>query len=130
MELSNNIRQNNINIFEEIFNSKKIADAIEKSIYNFTLEYIQTNNVPFLSEQIYNDKFNELSSFLKKNKNDEHIINILKTKANNIAYLKEDELCPKKYDEIIKKNTQREVRMLRLLRHPNIVELKEAFKRK
>jgi len=33
-------------------------------------------------------------------------------------------------DEIIKKNTQREVRMLRLLRHPNIVELKEAFKRK
>ena len=33
-------------------------------------------------------------------------------------------------DEIIRKNTQREVKMLRILRHENIVELKEAFKRK
>ena len=32
-------------------------------------------------------------------------------------------------DEIVKKNTQREVKMLRYLRHKNIVELKEAFKR-
>lgn len=33
-------------------------------------------------------------------------------------------------DEIVKKNTQREVRMLRMLKHENIVELKEAFRRK
>lgn len=33
-------------------------------------------------------------------------------------------------DEIIRKNTQREVKMLRILRHENIVDLKEAFKRK
>ncbi len=32
-------------------------------------------------------------------------------------------------NEIVKKSIQREVKMLRLLRHPNIVELKEAFKR-
>ena len=32
-------------------------------------------------------------------------------------------------DEIVKKTTMREVKMLRLLRHENIVELKEAFKR-
>lgn len=33
-------------------------------------------------------------------------------------------------DDLIRKNTQREVKMLRMLKHDNIVELKEAFKRK
>jgi len=33
-------------------------------------------------------------------------------------------------DEIVRKNIQREVKMLRTLKHKNIVELKEAFKRK
>jgi cyclin-dependent kinase-like len=32
-------------------------------------------------------------------------------------------------DEIVKKTTMREVKMLRLLKHENIVLLKEAFKR-
>ena len=32
-------------------------------------------------------------------------------------------------DEAVKKNISREVKMLRLLRHKNIVELREAFKR-
>ena len=33
-------------------------------------------------------------------------------------------------DEIVKKTTLREVKLLRMLRHPNIVCLKEAFRRK
>jgi cyclin-dependent kinase-like len=33
-------------------------------------------------------------------------------------------------DEIVKKTTMREVKMLRMLKHDNIIELKEAFKRK
>ena len=32
-------------------------------------------------------------------------------------------------DEIVKKTTNREIRMLKTLRHDNIVVLKEAFKR-
>jgi cyclin-dependent kinase-like len=32
-------------------------------------------------------------------------------------------------DEIAKKTIMREVKMLRMLKHPNIVHLKEAFKR-
>lgn len=32
-------------------------------------------------------------------------------------------------DEIVKKTTMREVKMLRLLKHDNVVLLKEAFKR-
>jgi cyclin-dependent kinase-like len=33
-------------------------------------------------------------------------------------------------DENVRRNIQREVKMLRALRHPNVVQLKEAFKRK
>lgn len=32
-------------------------------------------------------------------------------------------------DEIVRKNIQREIKMLKLLKQSNIVELKEAFKR-
>jgi serine/threonine protein kinase len=32
-------------------------------------------------------------------------------------------------DEVVRKNIQREIKMLRLLKHTNIVEMKEAFKR-
>lgn len=32
-------------------------------------------------------------------------------------------------DEVVKKTTMREVKMLRMLKHDNIVLLKEAFKR-
>lgn len=33
-------------------------------------------------------------------------------------------------DEAVRKSIQREVKMLRSLRHPNIIQLKEAFKKK
>lgn len=49
---------------------------------------------------------------------------MLVSKAVAIKKFKETE-----ENEIVKKSIQREVKMLRLLRHPNIVELKEAFKR-
>lgn len=33
-------------------------------------------------------------------------------------------------DEVVKKTTMREVKVLKMLKHPNIVELKEAFRKK
>jgi cyclin-dependent kinase-like len=33
-------------------------------------------------------------------------------------------------DEVVKKTTMREVKVLKMLHHPNIVELKEAFRKK
>jgi cyclin-dependent kinase-like len=32
-------------------------------------------------------------------------------------------------DELIRKNAQREIKMLRMLKNENVVDLKEAFKR-
>lgn len=33
-------------------------------------------------------------------------------------------------DEVVRKTTLREVKVLRMIKHPNVVQLKEAFKRK
>jgi cyclin-dependent kinase-like len=33
-------------------------------------------------------------------------------------------------DEIVRKTTLREVKVLRMIKHPNVVQLREAFKRK
>lgn len=55
--------------------------------------------------------------------------------GNPRAYLLKKIVAIKKFkesdeDEIAKKTIMREVKMLRMLKHPNIVLLKEAFKRK
>lgn len=63
------------------------------------------------------DYFSNISYFSQNKKKTKNIVAIKKFKDT------ED-------DEIVKKNTQREVRMLRMLKHENIVELKEAFRRK
>lgn len=39
-------------------------------------------------------------------------------------------VCAPAEDEIVRRTTLREVKMLRMLRQSNIVELKEAFRRK
>ena len=58
-----------------------------------------------------------------------------RNKENNEIGINLKKVAIKKFkdtddDEIIHKNTQREVKMLRFLKNPHIVELKEAFKRK
>ena len=103
MSINIDIRQKYIKIFEKIISSKKNAETIENSIYNFTNEYIQINNSPFLIEEIYNNKINDIITFLKNNYSDKYVINLIETKADQIAYMKEDELIPTKYNEILKK---------------------------
>ena len=54
---------------------------------------------------------------------------------SNYYNLKQNIVAIKKFkestdeDEVVKKTTNREIRMLKMLRHENIVILKEAFKR-
>ena len=52
-----------------------------------------------------------------RNKNNDELVAIKKFKESE-------------EDEIVRKTTLREVKMLRMIRHENIVSLKEAFRRK
>jgi DNA-directed RNA polymerase subunit M/transcription elongation factor TFIIS len=97
-------REKNIKKISEILDNK-IAKDIENSIYKFSKEYTEMNDLPYLLESIYSDKFNEIFNLLI-NKKSTFLIKALKDKkinASNIAFMRPDELNPEKYDTIIKK---------------------------
>ena len=53
------VRDNVFNKFNKLFGSN-IAKNIELSIYNFSIDYAENNNTPFLLENIYISKADEL----------------------------------------------------------------------
>ncbi len=92
-----------------------ISLDIEKSIYNFSLEYAENNNTPFLLENIYLSKADELQCLLT-GENLQKIIKVINDKkidAKKIAYMRQNDLnllvSNKNYVDIIKK---RELNMM------------------
>ena len=97
-------REKNIKKISEIIENK-IAKEIEDSIYKFSKEYTEMNDLPYLLDSIYSDKFNEIFNLLI-NKKSTFLIKALKEgkiDASKIALMRPDELNPEKYDTIIKK---------------------------
>ena len=97
-------RQNTKKELNIIIKNEKIINNIELSIFNFTNEYIKLNNVPsFLFDEIYENKSKEIIKIIEVNKNIINLINENKILPENIAFMKEEELIPDKYEDIIKK---------------------------
>lgn len=74
----------------------EVDKDIEKGIYMFSEEYAESNGTPFLLEQIYNSKAEELIDIFKS-KNLQFIITKLKNedfKPEKLAFLSKDELIP------------------------------------
>ena len=86
------------------FNTEHARD-IEQSIYIFSQNYADDNGTPFLLENIYSSKADEILNLLN-NKNLMFIIQAIK-KGNidpkKIAFMKPAELNPDKFKDIIKK---------------------------
>jgi DNA-directed RNA polymerase subunit M/transcription elongation factor TFIIS len=88
----------------------KIGVKIEKSIYNFSKEYAETNDTPYLIQSIYDSKSDDIMCLLK-NKDSNYLINALKDGKIDplqIAFLKPEELNPEKYENIIKRREMEE----------------------
>jgi len=99
-------RKDSLKNLEKIVDDKKIAQQVEESIYQWSLEYIETNMIPeFMSDNIYQDKVNEIIQNLdtKFNPNLLKRIKSNKIDATKIAFAKPEELFPEKYEEILKK---------------------------
>jgi DNA-directed RNA polymerase subunit M/transcription elongation factor TFIIS len=84
---------------------KKIAKQIEESINTFAENYAETQGTPFLLEQIYQDKTDELFCQFENKKNSKIISEIKEGNIDptKIAQLKPQELNPDKYEKITKK---------------------------
>ena len=92
-----------------------ISLDLEKSIYNFSLDYAENNNTPFLLESIYLSKSDELFCLLT-GENLQKVIKSIKDKKidpKNIANIRQTELnvlvSNKNYLDVIKK---RELNMM------------------
>lgn len=90
--------------------SEKISKDIEESIRQFSKEYAETNDTPYLLDSIYETKMDEILSQIL-NKESDFLIKNLKNgtiEASKIAYMKPEEIDPEKYDNIIKKQQMAE----------------------
>jgi DNA-directed RNA polymerase subunit M/transcription elongation factor TFIIS len=102
------------NKFNKLF-GPNITKDIEESIYKFSLDYSESNNTPFLLENIYINKAEELYCLLSGKNLQTAIkaINDKKIDPSNIATIRANELnlllANKQYIEIIKK---RELNMM------------------
>jgi transcription elongation factor S-II len=97
-------RKEIIKELDKIINNEKIIIKIEQSIYNFTNEYIEINNIPiFLFEEIYENKSKDIIKILNINDNIIKLIIDNKILPEKLAYMKDEELIPEKYEDIIKK---------------------------
>ena len=89
------------------------AKDIEQSIYIFSQNYADDNGTPFLLENIYDSKSDELLNILN-NKNLMFIIKSIK-KGNidpkKIAFMKQSDLNPEKFKEIINKKNIEDMRL-------------------
>jgi transcription elongation factor S-II len=83
---------------------KKISKIIEQSIYNFAIDYATVQETPYLINQIYETKTDELFNILGNKE-----IPLLKAikegviDTPNIAFMKPSELNPDKYIQILKR---------------------------
>ena len=104
MDIDNQIRVNAKTSFKKLLNETMIKD-IEESIYQFSIDYATVNETPYLLEQIYETKFDEILKLIKDKDNDYFLKKVKSGTLDlkQIALLKPDELNPDKYDKIHKR---------------------------
>jgi DNA-directed RNA polymerase subunit M/transcription elongation factor TFIIS len=109
MDIDSNTRKNIEKQLEKVVNDK-IAKDIENSIYDYSIEYANTQDTPYLIQQIYDDKAQQILCQLFNQESD-YLIKALKDKkidGTKIAFMKPEELDPEKYESIIKKREMEE----------------------
>ena len=106
--ISENDRKEVFNKFNKMF-GPEISKKIEKSIYNYSIDYAENNNTPFLLDSIYKSKVDEIYNITTGDNLKQAIsaINNNTLDPSNIAQIKPSELnlilANKMYIDILKK---------------------------
>jgi len=106
MDVDKQLRTKTKESFTKLLNTNN-SNKIEESIFNFSVDYATVNETPYLIEQIYETKVDEIVKLLNNKENDYFLKAIKEEQINldQIAFMKPDELNPEKYDKIIKKKS-------------------------
>jgi len=109
MDVDKQLREKTKTSFGKII-SNELINKIEDSIYKFSIDYATVNETPYLLEQIYDTKDDEILKLVKDIENDSFLKNLKNGKINcdKIAFMSPDELNPDKYDKIMKKKSLEE----------------------
>ena len=108
MNIANEIRSKYIKNLDTIVD-KKYSKQIEQSIYDFTIDYAIVHDTPYLLEQIYESKVDEITNLLKDK--EIYLLKAIKEgviNVSNIGFMKPAELNPDKYKNIINKKKKEE----------------------
>jgi len=108
MDITNIARTNYIEKLNKIIDKKK-SKLIEQSIYDFTIDYASVNDTPYLIEQIYESKTEEIINLL--NNKEFYLFKAIKEggiDVSKIGFMKPTELNPDKYNIIINKKKKEE----------------------
>jgi DNA-directed RNA polymerase subunit M/transcription elongation factor TFIIS len=107
MDVDSDSRKEVVNKLIAVLNDKQAKD-VEDGVYNFSKEYAETNDTPYLIQSIYDTKSDEIVCQLL---NTDFLVNAIKEKKiepKKLAYMKPEELNPEKYESIIKKREMEE----------------------
>ena len=102
MDINTKTRNTNVSLIQKTL-SKTQAKDLEQTILDFSIKYAEDNDTPFLFEQIYESKIDEIINQLTNS--DTFVQNIKDGKFDikEIPYLKPEELYPEKFEKIVKK---------------------------
>lgn len=97
-------RDNMKKLLLETIENKNIVKKIEEGIFDFTEQHSEVNNIPtFLFEEIYKNKANEIIQIISVSTHILKLVEENKLLPEKIAFMKNEELIPEKYEEIFKK---------------------------
>ncbi len=108
MDIANETRGNYVGKLNTIVD-KKYGKQIEQSIYDFSIDYANVHETPYLIDQIYESKADEIINLLKDK--EIHLLKAIKQgiiDVSKIGFMKPAELNPDKYNHIINKKKKEE----------------------
>ena len=106
--MSNSISNENITQAEQLLSNyfdEDTLNSIIDSIINFTYTYVETNEIHFLIDSIFDSKVSELVYYFEKSDYIVSLVNDNTIDPSTVAYMKPHELNPDRYKDIIEKKT-------------------------
>lgn len=105
--ISKESRDNSNVLLSKFISDKSKVNKIEKSIYDYTINYCNVNDMKNYINIIYTDKFYDLYNNINGNIKNNYILNEINNNntfnIENIAYLKPDEIFPDNWEAIKKR---------------------------
>ena len=127
------LRFNSINVLRKFIENEDKCKVIEKSIYDFSTDYVIKNSVEDIIYEIYKNKFDDIIVNLDKNQiNNNYLLEAVDCDSidiSNIAFFTPQSLFPEKWKKIIDRRNLIEDKKKNMAT-TNIFKCKKCHKKK